>query len=63
MFTLRLVCKDICNGLENIQVPVTNIIDIPPVAPEGKLHPSQNLKDYFYFFTFINRVTANGMTN
>lgn len=47
MFTLRLVCKDICNGLENIQVPVTNIIDIPPVAPEGKLHPSQNLKDYF----------------
>ncbi|KAL6186249.1 hypothetical protein ACLB2K_042370 [Fragaria x ananassa] len=30
-----LVCKDICNGLENIEVPVTNIVDIPPVAPEG----------------------------
>ncbi|XP_040374831.1 histone-lysine N-methyltransferase, H3 lysine-9 specific SUVH4 isoform X2 [Rosa chinensis] len=30
-----LVCKDICNGLENIKVPVTNIVDIPPVAPEG----------------------------
>ncbi|XP_070667093.1 histone-lysine N-methyltransferase, H3 lysine-9 specific SUVH4-like isoform X1 [Malus domestica] len=30
-----LVCKDICNGLENICIPATNVIDKPPIAPEG----------------------------
>ncbi|XP_021823630.1 histone-lysine N-methyltransferase, H3 lysine-9 specific SUVH4-like [Prunus avium] len=30
-----LVCKDICNGQENICIPATNVIDVPPMAPEG----------------------------
>ncbi|KAB2625023.1 histone-lysine N-methyltransferase [Pyrus ussuriensis x Pyrus communis] len=30
-----LVCKDISNGQENICIPATNVIDKPPVAPEG----------------------------
>ncbi|XP_050372327.1 histone-lysine N-methyltransferase, H3 lysine-9 specific SUVH4-like [Argentina anserina] len=29
-----LVCSDICNGKENICIPVTNEVDVPPVAPE-----------------------------
>lgn len=30
-----LVCKDLCNGEENICIPVTNVVDVPPVPPEG----------------------------
>ncbi|XP_048317984.1 histone-lysine N-methyltransferase, H3 lysine-9 specific SUVH4 isoform X1 [Ziziphus jujuba] len=30
-----LVCKDICDGQENICIPATNIIDDPPFAPSG----------------------------
>ncbi|KAM5569721.1 histone-lysine N-methyltransferase, H3 lysine-9 specific SUVH4-like [Rosa sericea] len=29
-----LVCNDLCNGKENICIPVTNEVDVPPVAPE-----------------------------
>lgn len=37
-YFFRLVCKDICNGQENICIPATNVIDVPPMAPEGMLH-------------------------
>ncbi|KAL2903718.1 Histone-lysine N-methyltransferase H3 lysine-9 specific SUVH4 [Bienertia sinuspersici] len=30
-----LVCRDISNGLEDICIPVTNVVDDPPVAPPG----------------------------
>ncbi|PON54801.1 histone H3-K9 methyltransferase [Parasponia andersonii] len=30
-----LVCEDISHGQENIPIPVTNVIDDPPLAPEG----------------------------
>ena len=33
---LRLVCKDISDGQEIIPIPVTNLIDDSPVAPEGE---------------------------
>ncbi|KAL6198651.1 hypothetical protein ACLB2K_028440 [Fragaria x ananassa] len=29
-----LVCNDLCNGKENTCIPVTNEVDVPPVAPE-----------------------------
>ncbi|XP_004298233.1 PREDICTED: histone-lysine N-methyltransferase, H3 lysine-9 specific SUVH4-like [Fragaria vesca subsp. vesca] len=29
-----LVCNDLCNGKENLCIPVTNEVDDPPVAPE-----------------------------
>ncbi|WOL03754.1 histone-lysine N-methyltransferase, H3 lysine-9 specific SUVH4 [Canna indica] len=33
-----LVCEDISGGQENIPIPVTNVIDDPPVAPTGFIY-------------------------
>ncbi|KAL4568096.1 hypothetical protein LXL04_023697 [Taraxacum kok-saghyz] len=33
-----MVCEDISGGLENIPIPATNLVDDPPVPPNGKLH-------------------------
>ncbi|KAL5552593.1 hypothetical protein UlMin_039994 [Ulmus minor] len=30
-----LVCRDICKGQETICIPATNVVDNPPVAPDG----------------------------
>lgn len=38
-----LVCEDITQGLENIRIPVTNLVDDPPIAPEGYVY-IKNLK-------------------
>lgn len=38
-----LVCEDITQGLENIRIPVTNLVDDPPTAPEGYVY-IKNLK-------------------
>lgn len=35
-YFLRLVCEDISNGQESKPIPVTNVIDDPPIAPEGE---------------------------
>jgi len=32
------VCRDICGGQENICIPATNVCDVPPVVPSGKLY-------------------------
>lgn len=34
---VRLVCKDITGGQEDIPIPATNLVDDPPVAPTGML--------------------------
>ncbi|KAH6781844.1 histone-lysine N-methyltransferase [Perilla frutescens var. hirtella] len=38
-----LVCEDITQGLENICIPVTNLVDDPPIPPEGFVY-IKNLK-------------------
>ncbi|KAF5201487.1 Histone-lysine N-methyltransferase, H3 lysine-9 specific SUVH4 [Thalictrum thalictroides] len=33
-----LVCEDISGGQENIQIPASNLVDNPPIAPMGKFY-------------------------
>lgn len=37
LFIDRLVCDDITEGLEDIPIPVTNLVDDPPIKPPGPL--------------------------
>lgn len=37
LFIDRLVCDDITEGLEDIPIPVTNLVDDPPIKPPGLL--------------------------
>ncbi|KAL6521837.1 Histone-lysine N-methyltransferase, H3 lysine-9 specific suvh4 [Orobanche gracilis] len=39
-----LVCEDITGGLENIPIPVTNLVDDPPISPLGFVY----IKDMKY---------------
>ena len=34
----RLVCEDISKGEEEVPIVATNLIDVPPVAPTGRLN-------------------------
>lgn len=56
-YFFRLVCKDICNGQENICIPATNVIDVPPMAPEGMVHFSTCTR----LFLLLSYATTNGM--
>lgn len=58
-YFFRLVCKDICNGQENICIPATNVIDVPPMAPEGTLHFSTCTRLFLLLSSYY--APTNGM--
>ncbi|XP_042498176.1 uncharacterized protein LOC122076744 isoform X2 [Macadamia integrifolia] len=44
-----LVSSDISGGLEDIPIPATNLVDDPPVAPEGKFNLIDSSPVYMYY--------------
>lgn len=58
-YFFRLVCEDICNGQENICIPATNVIDVPPMAPEGMLHFSTCTRLFLLLSSYY--ATTNGI--